>query len=491
MIANAISKCCRPFRLTAVLFAVYLVIYVSICMRFGRHWDEVLDYDGGAYDTYIAAGRWVTGSWRYLCGNWMPCCIPGVLAGLVLACLVPVQARQLGIQGNWRLLAYGVLYFVSVQWAHMLKYSFLSESVAIGMACATGAAVLCGRKGWRNMAGSWLLLTIALGCYQTLALYFAVFWLLLRTGRILRQEECPLREWLRLAGVSMAAVMAWAAVKSAMSAHLSKETLDYVLQYQASSNQWGAFISTLDNHDRILCVVYYFKETVCRALGMGKESYPLFAASAIPLLLLLRRLWRSVHGWLRVEGMISVLVVWWLPFCMTLLMLRPMDFRTALAAPLSFAGLWLLATAGWKPQPRTTKLLLPVTGFLLVATAAGTVFMDAQEEYRLHQGCINFLNQVEHRASTCAQQAGLSKPQIMVLGNRRDKDEAFAGAYPIFTAIVMHWYTKAYGFNNIRRGDMEDMSRHAAMYATMPCWPEEGSVAADGGEIIIRIGDDK
>lgn len=476
---------------TGILFAIYVIIYGSISCRIGRHWDEVLDFDGQAYDTYIAAGRWVTGIWRYMCGGWMPCCIPGFMAGIALAVLVYVQSSALGVHSARRRIVYGILYFSAIQWACMLRFSHQSDTVAIGMACATGAAVLCGRKGWRNMAGAWLLLTLALGCYQTLALYFSVFWLLLRTGRILRQEECPLREWLRVAGVSMAAVMAWAAVKSAMSAHLSREILDYVLHYQSTTNQWGSFTSIMDNHERVLCVAHYFKETVCNALGMGKETYPLFAASAIPLLLLLRRLWSSVHGWLRIEGLISVLVIWWLPFCMTLVMLSPMGFRAALAAPLSFAGLWVLATAGWNPQPRTAKLLLPVTGFLLVAAAATTVFMEAREEYRLHNGSIALLQKMDARAAACARQAALDKPRVLVLGHCRKAEKVLAGAYPVLAIGVLDWYASVYGFSHIKMGHAEDRDRHAAVYSTMPCWPAEGSVAADGGEIIIRIGDDE
>lgn len=41
----------------------------------------------------------------------------------------------------------------------------------------------------------------------------------------------------------------------------------------------------------------------------------------------------------------------------------------------------------------------------------------------------------------------------------------------------------------MRRGNENDFKKHRHLFDQMPIWPQNGSVRASNGDIIIRIGD--
>lgn len=468
-------------------YAIYLLVYASICLRMGLHWDEVLDYDGSAYDTYLAAGRWLTGTWRALSGSWEPVWLPGFASGLVLCALVCAQASMLGLGNAWKKWAFIVLYFGAVQWASMLHFSFLVESIAVGMCCATAAAWLCYKPGWKCAAAAALLLTAGIGAYQTLAMYFGVAWLLLRLLQLRRRpEEYSIRPWVRMACISGAGVAVWFCIHKLVLGFISQETLDYVLGYQSNSTQWGS----VTEHGiglQILCYLHYFKCTVMDALGIGQETYWLFATAVLPLGGVIYHAIRHTTGWLRLEQCIIALLVWWLPFCMSILVLTQQGLRTALAAPLAFAGLWMVWLAGARLHKRHTAILC-LLGCGIIAAATITVWRESMREASLHNNSIELIAAMQAKGRACAADAGIPQAPIIVLANLQDKQVPFCGAYPLVAgAACMDWYCRAYDMNDIRMGESEDKQRHSACWKEMPSWPQEGSVKEDGGEIIIKV----
>lgn len=469
-------------------YAIYLLVYTSICLRIGLHWDEVLDFDGSAYDTYIAAGRWLTGTWRAFSGSWEPVWLPGFASGLVLCALVCAQASMLGLRDAWKKWAFIILYFGAVQWASILHYSFLVESIAIGMCCATTAAWLSHKPGWKCAVAAVLLLAVALGAYQTLALYFGVAWLLLRLLQLRRRpEEHNILPWVRMACISIAGVAIWFGIHKLLLGTISQETLDYVQGYQGRTTQWGSGVTEHGTVTQILCYLHYFKYTVIAALGIGRETYWLFATALLPLGGLIHHALRRASGMLRVEQCFIALLICWLPFCMSLLALTPQGLHTALSAPLGFAGLWMVWLAGARLPKRHTAILC-LLGVGIIGAAAITVLREAQREASLHKNSIELITTMKEKGRACAADADMPQAPIIVLADMQYETTPFCGAYSIVAgSSCMDWYCRAYGITGIRIGGSEDMQRHRACWEEMPSWPQEGAVKEDGGEIIIKV----
>lgn len=290
-------------RLGIVIILLYLAIYASVSLRLGLHWDEVLDYDGSAYGTYTAGGRWFTGAFRYLTGGWEPPAVSAFAAGCFVAGLVFLQCHADFLRQTWQRVAYAILYLSCIQWASMLHYSIMVGSIAIGMCCATAAAWLCYKPGWKCAIGAALLLAVAIGAYQTLAIYFGVGWLLIRLSRLRREDEAySLRPWIRMACISAGGIAVWYAVHRVSLSFVSSWDLDYVKRYQDSMTQWGEGFASYGLKWKILCLLHYFRISVANALGVGKETYWLFATSLLPLAGIIWQALRASAGWRRWYG---------------------------------------------------------------------------------------------------------------------------------------------------------------------------------------------
>ena len=468
-------------------YAIYMLVYASVCLRTGQHWDEVLDYDGSAYGTYIAAGRWLTGAWRAFSGSWEPAWLPGFASGLVLCALVCAQADMQGLRDAWKKWAFIILYFGSIQWASMLHYSFLVESIAVGMCCATAAAWLCFKPGWKSGIAAALLLGVALGAYQTLALYFGVAWLLLRLLSLRRNSATySLLPWIRMACISASGIAVWFAVHRVSLLFVSQDALDYVQQYQEGMSQWGTILSPGPVAEKVMCLAHYFKASVYNALGVGSSTYWLFATSVLPLVGIIWQARRGSAVLPRWEQCLDALLIWWAPFSLTALLLSGQGFHTALAAPLSLAGLWMVWLAGARLQKRHVYTLATI-GAGLVAAGAAAVYAQAREEAGLHRNSIALVTAMQERGAACARAAGQPEAPIVVLADIPKEAADFCGAYPMVAGTgCMNWYCRAYGIQNMRMGTGDDKKRHKACYEAMPSWPAEGCVRMDGGEVIIK-----
>ena len=474
-------------RLGIVILLLYLAIYASISLRMGLHWDEVLDYDGSAYDTYTAGGRWFTGGFRYLTGGWEPPAVSAFTAGCIVAGLVFLQCHANFFRQTWQRVAYAILYLSCIQWTSMLHYSIMVESIAIGMCCATAAAWLCFKPGWKNGVAAVLLLGVALGAYQTLALYFGVAWLLLRLSGLRRGEEAySLRPWIRMACISACGIAVWLAVHRVSLLFVPQEALDYVQQYQEGMSQWGTILSPGPLAGKAMCLAHYFKSSVCNALGVGEDTYWLFATSVLPLVGIIWHALRGSKGLPRWEQSLDTLLIWWAPFSLTALLLTGQGFHTALAAPLSFAGMWMVWLAGTE-LPKRHVYALAVIGAGLVAAGAAAVYAQAREEAGLHRNSIALITAMQERGTACARAAGQPEAPIVVLADIPKEATDFCGAYPMVAGTgCMSWYCRAYGIQNMRMGTGDDKKRHKACYEAMPSWPAEGCVRMDGDVVIIK-----
>ena len=476
----------RKFNLPlfGVILTIYLIIYGSISLRIGRHWDEVLDYNGDAYGTYFAGGRWVTGAYRYLTGSWEHPAVSSLLAGIIIALLLTVQCETGCFKRTWQKLAFATIYLGCVQWASMLRFSIQTESIAIGMCCASISAWLCFKPGWKSAVLAILLLAIALGAYQTLAMYFAVAWLLLRLLNMQRGPEgYSLKPWVRLACISIGGIIVWNGIFRLTLPFISQTDLDYVQRYQEGMTQWGD-MSNFSLKSQVLCLSHYFKYTILSALGIGEETYWLFATALVPVCGLLYRAGRHIHKWARWEFCVNVLLIWWLPFCTSVLVLSYQGFRTALAAPLSLAGLWAAWFVGIKLQERHIRTVR-ILGLCVIGAASTTVCCKAVEEAKLHHNTIELLQAMEAKGREYAKTAGCPNAPIVIMPPRFDDQAPLCD--DTYRMGIINCYCSAYGLQGLRMATMKDVDRYRELVKSLPSWPAPGCIVEEQGSIIIVI----
>lgn len=478
----------RNIHLALFIFFIYLVIYGSVSLRLGRHCDEVLDFDGRAYAVYAAGGRWFLAGFRYVTGTWETPAVSAFISGALIALLVTVQSCYAGFKRHWMKLAFAVLYFSCIQWGVMLKYSHMAEALAIGMWCATAAAWLCFKPGKKFAVGAALLLAAALGAYQTLAMYFGVAWLLLRLLKLRREQgEYSFRPWWRMASIAAGGIVVWYAMYRVSLAFVPAETQDFVRSYQSGLTQWNQEFFSHDLKLQILCLLHYFRISLANAVGVGDDIYWLFSTSLLPLIGIIWQAWRNNTGWRRWEQCLDAPLILWVPFSLTALLLSDQGFHSALAAPLSFSGLWMVWLANAKLERRHIPVLC-LLSTVMIAAAACKLYKQARDEVSLHRNTISLITTMQERGRACAQAAGYPDAQIVVLAEVEDQNAPFLGAYAyVIRGIGLDWYCTAYGIPGIRQGSGEERAAHRAAYEEMPPWPHDGSVRMDQGSVIIKV----
>lgn len=476
----------RKFNLPlfGVILTIYLIIYGSISLRIGRHWDEVLDYNGDAYGTYFAGGRWVTGAYRYLTGSWEHPAVSSFVAGIIIALLLTVQCETGCFKRTWQKLAFATIYLGCVQWASMLSFSMQTETIAIGMCCASISAWICFKPGWKSAVWAILLLAIALGAYQTLAMYFAVAWLLLRLLNIRgNSEEYSLKPWVRLACISIGGIIVWNGIFRLTLPFISQADLDYVQKYQEGLTQWGD-LGENSVKLQVLCFAHYFKYTILCALGIGKETYWLFATALVPVCGLLYQAMRRFHKWARWESCVNVFLIWWLPFCTSMLVFSAQGFRTALAAPLSLAGLWAAWFVGIKLQERHMRII-GILGLCVTGAASTTVCCKAVEEAKLHHNTIEMLQTMEAKGREYAKTAGCPDAPIVIVPPKIDSQAPLCD--DTYRMGFLSFYCRAYGLYGVSLATKQDVDKYRVLVKSLPSWPAPGCIVEEQGSIIIVI----
>lgn len=479
----------KPLVWVVVFYLLYIAVYYCICLRSGLHWDEVLDLDGSANDTYCAAGRCSLWIYKAVFGKGALLSTAGFIAGVFISIAAVVQTSLLNLKAPWLKALYGILLMASYQWAAQLHYSHQSDAVALGLLmCTIAAGLACkARKPVLPVLAA-LLLGIAIGFYQTLALLFAVVWI----AACLADSSKPFlssgfRRILVAGAVSIGGVAFWCIAKAVLVNYVSPETQQYVQGYQTALSEWPIVLASHDLSVQLGLLWHYLRLSLSNASGLGKASYWIFATALIPLAGLLLRHMRSKRGWDRIVSCLLTLALWWIPFSLPFFMMSPsMTIRTWVAVPFSFAALWLLwvkdlqVARGW----RIASICIALA---LMASTAVHVYEIASREAVQHRGTLSTLSQLHLRAMELASQEGIQNPDIVVFGSF-DKNEYPDLVTTVFNGPIMNWYCKQYRLTGMHKANSSDEKTYGAQVEAMAKWPEAASVSAAGGStILIRL----
>lgn len=485
----------REIALCFGYFALYILVYVPVCMRQGLHWDEVFDVAGAANGTYVAAGRWGLALYRYLFGMGYIPWASGVVAGLYIAAALVLQTRLFSIRTGFGLFLYGALYIGCVQWVNQLQYSHQSDAVALSLLCATVAAYLFNERPVRSRFFAAVLLIYACSVYQTSMLYLLVILfvkMLVDDEKIsfFERNFCSKLIWIFFAGCAYLV----SREISLMLPVLTTADLNYTLHVQRSMSKWSeiAAASSLAEMFSLLALYTecYLKVILKNALGLTYEGQWVYATSIIPLCGLLWHLGRHERNWMKV---ILLLCIWLMPFAMVLVVMTDQGPRVSLAEPLSCASMWML----WIKQGFFSERMKPVLlifALLVVLKGGYRVAVIAEDEKNLYASRMQNVSQLNARLLAAADARGGRLSKFIYFG------EVPNTAPDVYRQRLSHRYDASIllllpdgrfpGEMTVplRKANCVETREFEPLVESMPHWPAPGCVVASGDTVLVKFG---
>ncbi len=473
------------FMLGFFFFAIYIFIYGMMVFRFGLHQDEVLDIDGGATSTYVAAGRWGMALYRFLMGKGMAPWADGVTAGVFLCVALVLQTRLFELKGGVQFF-YGIFALGTIQFSYVLVYSFQSAPVALGLLCATASARLLksGDTGWRGYAAVVGILVYAVACYQVCAIYFLV----LLAGLYFR-GQFAVRRVMQAVICLAGACCIWYVVRAVSMIWVSDEVKQYVLDYQKGMTQWHT-LPGKGVEVWVLFVLHYLKIMHLHALGCQYAGQWVYASAMFPLIFLVVKEFRT--GRRRIELLLRVgllYFIWVAPFTMTLLMGTVQGARTNLAEPLSCAFLWGTFLAETRVSP-LRMVLIVILSCVVLLRGSVAVSRFAFFEKLDFERWMTSLRTIELQAAELANNAGLTDYRVYCCNLNKRPSKKIGWFLPIERGIdpvkagTLMWYAEPWKLEHLNlpeRGLFPKKIRQA------PSWPNPDSFVIFGGNIYVRV----
>lgn len=462
---------------------VYLTVNLALLPRTGPHWDEILDWQGGATDTYLVAGRWGTFLYRMIMGQGTMPWIAGLLAGIYISTAIVTQAKLLKLTSFSSFALYAGVYMACNQWSSQCLYSFQCDSVALGILLATISVYVIIQ--WNSRFWAAVLLALSLSSYQTNGIYWFVLW----AAVVLMQKSFFKLHFQNFCVVAPLGLLCYFAVqKVCMSViPIQPETIAYVEWYQKTTSDW-THMPTYPLGLQILGMAHYFKRSVYQALGFGDVFYLAASTAIIPTVILVICYIRSNAKMLKkLMQVMLVLSIWYTPYALTFLMLGFTGDRVCLAAPLSLAVLWLLLLSRFSLSPRVLMVSF-VFVFALLTKASYTNCIKARNDALIHERAVRQLHDIYNHARHVALSSDISNVEIVLVFDDALELKAEDSLFPKqLTCSVLDWYTEHYKLRSMRIAKGKELEDIAPAIKDIPYWPDLRSVKVVRDRIVVRI----
>lgn len=464
-------------------FFIYLVVHIALFSREGPHWDEILDWQGAATDTYLISGRPGTYVYRLIMGEGAMPWLAAIVSGLFISAAVLLQTRLLKLRATLLCVVYAGIYQACNQWSSQLIYSFQCDSIALGVLwCTLSVACLIEYKRWGWAA---LFLCLGISTYQTLGLYWFVLW----AAVVLKNKTIRKGDFVLAGSVCFLGLVAYFVVKELCLVVVSPpaETIAYVKNYQKGLSDWYN-MPKYPLYLQILALAHYFKSSVYQALGFGEICYPAVCTAVIPMTLLMVRYFREDETLLtRLIRCLLVLFVWFAPYILSFLMLSESGYRVCLAAPVSLASLWILLISEFTFSGRSiaTGLIL-LLGLLL--KSAYTNCIKARDDAFAHAQAVRLLHDICAFSRYVAYDEKLDDYEIVIFLDSTcpvSSGECLVSAYLI--QGVLGWYTEHYRLKNMRLATEEEVKMLEPLAAETAVWPDIRCIRTDKNKIFINL----
>lgn len=495
-----------------IFAAVFFIIHGSWLFNFSATVDDVMlgDVDW----IILTRGKWVAWLFKTAFSHGPNYPYGGIFCGLAMAAAALLQCRALELGQTWQQVAYAVLLFGSYQEIDNIGWWMQNDTCAVGILTASAAAyfLACGES--RKWMYAVPLLTVSMGCYQTFGTYFLVLFLVVLLLQFLQGRTAEAKRLaLRGAGVMLLALILYFAINKCMGLLAPESYEQRASCYQDGLTGWGQFFGQDSTGMFWMLVNYGVAQPLRRFCTLGGGHW-LYLSTLLPVLALAARFaWRKRYMNAIAVAAVGAAVIY-IPFLYAPLLLNHTGFaeRMMNAVPVTTACLWGMAFILGDGHFRRHAQLY---GTILVLVAVQALYLSGEasrDRLFRHERMLDELRDMYMLARVEAVRSG-----------KEDCDIVFCGIVPEFSPpshgklygcgledlhedaamelIFQRWqgtsntFLKPYGTflrigKRMRCAKEDELQLHAKKLREMPIWPADGSVAADGDVVLIKLGDE-
>lgn len=486
---NSLTRFLRDNGLLMMMaFALGCYVYGYDITHFSLSIDEENAALHGVALPYLTQGRWGISLLRTVL---LPDTVLPFYAAVntvILLSFASILAAHLLRLGSFVRFIFVALFMTFPQFAYIFQFSFLSESVALGICVGLGSVLLFRRfTDTRKpifFAGSVALGIWCVGTYQSLIFIPVTMFLLLCLQTALHGPWDGKRFissclWFALYGV--ASLCGYVAVTAAVNAVFGTGLSEYITEFSAWKKQ-----------DVFRCLRDIFVQYWVIYTGNAYFGEKIFLTVWIPVLgLLVPRAAQSGPSSRPVRGLLlaAALIA---PFSITLAMGHALPARIFVAEGLVFAGLWALWLEKARPYARSVVGALTIWAVLVNAGNVTQLFVS---DTRVMEADILMANRLTQRIYDVCPQLDTQRVSVHLAGNhpaplrKLRRSQTFGSSFfdmqpeTVTRALT---FMKIMGIADFKPALTLTLAQSAEL-ARMPAWPDPQSVRQIDDVILVKF----
>ena len=504
----------RNLRTFVVVAAIFYIIYGSWLFNFSGTVDDVML--NNREWIYLTNGRWCSWIIKTIFGNGPQYPHGGILSGIMLAAAAVCQMDALGIKSRWQRITYSVIFLAIPQNIPNVSLWCLNACFSFGIFFASLSAWALLKKPEHSVTVSTILLTAALGCYQSLLIYFLVVLLASVLISYVREREMDhAMVAKKVIWVVVIALITYFAVYKIGRMFAPAHWLRVADAYQEGIVGWHEV--SFSNFSGMVDYIVKYAVTLplSRFLMLGHGKW-LVGSGLVCALAIAVHYMRNKQRKKCCLVTLGVLALNLLPFafCPVLLSNLGVAARLMIAQPAATASIWVITAIIYTPKllPHRNACALAIVFIVLQATwNSGEASRNRLFRY---ERALEELRDMYMLGRMEAMRHGLNECDILLCGRNQYYCNS-VNMHPKsrfvfdFTNIFADIDTASTYFFILSRGSQyhpltfasflripkrfrvissEEKAEHAETLTDMPSWPADGSIRADGKVVLIKIG---
>ncbi|MCQ2371798.1 MAG: glucosyltransferase domain-containing protein [Akkermansia sp.] len=497
-----------------VIAAIFYMIYGSWLFNFFGGVDDIMLNDREWI--FLANGRWCSWIIKTIFGYGPQYPYGGILTGIMLAAAAVCQLDALGIKSLWQRITYSVIFLAIPQNIGNVSLWCLNACFAVGILLATLSAWVLLKETEHFIAVSTLLLTAALGCYQSLLIYFIVLLLAYVLLSYIREKDIDYASLARKAFLVVGASLityfiiyklgrALAPAQPIYAADVYQEGI--VGWHEVSFSDFSGMVERIAKY----AVILPLRQFIMLDHGKWLVGSGIICALAIAAHYICNK--QTKKGLIVTLG---ILALNFLPFafCPVLLSNLGVAARLMIAQPAAIASIWVITAIIYTPMLLPHRNACALALIFIVSQATWNSGEAARNRLFRYERALEELRDMYMLGRVEAMRHGLNECDILLCGrnqhnwntgnnNRKNRpifdfsnifaDVDTASTFIFKTSRGTQYHPSFYATflripSRFRLPSSEETAEHAETLAAMPSWPADGSIRADGKVVLIKIG---
>ncbi len=477
--------------------AIFYMIYGSWLFNFSGGVDDIMLNDREWI--YLANGRWCSWIIKTIFGYGPQYPYGGILAGIMLAAATVWQLDALGIKSMWQRATYSVIFLAIPQNAPNVSLWCLNACFAAGILLATLSAWVLLKEREHYVTVSTILLTAALGCYQSLFIYFVVLLLAHVLLSHIREKEIDYASFTKKAlWVVVVSLIAYFIIYKIGRTLAPAQQIYTADEYQEGIVGWHE-VSLSDFSGMVDRIVKYAVILPLRQFIMLDHGKWLVGSGIICAFAIAARYMHNKQTRKGLIVMLGVLSLNFLPFafCPVLLSNLGVAARLMMAQPAAIASIWVITAIVYTPKLLPYKNVCALALIFIVLQATWNSGEASRNRLFRYERALEELREMYMLSRVEAMCHGLNECDILLCGRNQHSSNTgskspkirpifnfsniFADVDTASTFIFMtrrgtQYHPMFYASflripSRFRLPTSEERAEHAETLAAMPSWP--------------------